>query len=169
LPSLLAPRKLLSSKAAKDRGLATVRNSALVDSRLLSFSIQLAIEPRRALPRIQLRSWSVYGGMWTKRNGESSTGPDHYKVDDAGEFSAGPLGQFEYEVDQASTLVHEVVARLSRHRPGHAIGGAASEDLQRMRPRFEGALAALAEIESHRALTQTELSRRRAFKMLLEG
>jgi hypothetical protein len=79
------------------------------------------------------------------------------------------LGRLEYEVDQASTLVRESISRLSQHRHEHTIGGAASEDLRRMRPEFEGALAALADIERCRELTQKELSQRRAFKMLLEG
>jgi hypothetical protein len=107
--------------------------------------------------------------VWTETNLESGTGRDRCTVNDGGELSARPLGQFEYEVDRASTLVHETVTRLSRHCTGHTIGNAASENLQRMRPQFEGALAALAEIERRRTLTQVEFSRRRAFKMLLEG
>lgn len=38
-----------------------------------------------------------------------------------------------------------------------------------MKPDFLGALAALAEIERRRRLTQEELAHRRTFKMLLEG
>lgn len=42
------------------------------------------------------------------------------------------------------------------------------EDLQRMRPHFEEAPTALAEIECRRGLTQTQLLLRRAFEMLLK-
>lgn len=79
------------------------------------------------------------------------------------------LGRCEFEVDRASALVYEAVGRLSRDCPEHALGGAALRDLERMRPHFEGALEALAKIERCRGLTHNELSRRRAFKMLLEG
>jgi hypothetical protein len=80
----------------------------------------------------------------------------------------GTLDRFECEVDRVSALVHDVIGRLSRHHPGYAIGEAASEDPQQMRPRFEVALTALAEIERRRELTQKEVSYRRAFKMLVE-
>ncbi|MBA2713711.1 MAG: hypothetical protein H0U55_09195 [Rubrobacteraceae bacterium] len=83
------------------------------------------------------------------------------------QLSNMPLGGFEHEVDLANALVHEAIGRLSRDHSEHAICGAASEDLQRMRPQLEGALTALAKIERHRGLTQKELSHRRAFKMLL--
>ncbi|MBA2712263.1 MAG: hypothetical protein H0U55_01740 [Rubrobacteraceae bacterium] len=107
--------------------------------------------------------------MWIERNAERDTGRDRCTANGGGQLTAGPLRQFEYEVDQANTLVSEAVRRLLRQCPEHAIGGTASEDLQRMRPCFEGALAALAEIERCRGLTQKEFSQRRAFKMLLEG
>ena len=83
-------------------------------------------------------------------------------------LSGRPLGWFEREVEQADALVQETIERLSRHHPEHTNNGAALEDLQRLRPQFEGALAALTEIERRRGLTQTEISRRRAFKMLVE-
>jgi hypothetical protein len=104
-----------------------------------------------------------------RKNAERDTGRDRCTADGDGQLLAGPLGRFEYEVDQANTLVREAIRRLSRHCPEHTIGETASEDLQRMRPCFEGALEALAEIERCRGLTQKEFSQRRAFKMLLEG
>ena len=119
------------------------------------------MEPCQALPRIRLWFSSVYQGVWTGKNAERASGGD--------QLAAGSLRQFESEVDQASTLVHEAVRHLLRDYPDHTIGGTASEDLQRMRPCCERALAALAEIERRRRLTQKEFSQRRAFKMLLDG
>lgn len=79
------------------------------------------------------------------------------------------LVRFERDVDRANALVYEAVGRLSRDYPEHAISGAASEDLRRIRPQLEGALTALAGIEQRRGLTQRELSHQRAFKMLLQA
>jgi len=75
----------------------------------------------------------------------------------------------EREVDLADALLYEAIGRLSNHCPERVIGETALEDLHRMRPHFQGALAALEEIESRRDLTLKEISRRRALKMLLEG
>jgi hypothetical protein len=65
--------------------------------------------------------------------------------------------------------VQTAIRHLSRRYPEQAIGGAALEEMQQMRPHLEGALAALAQIEERRKLTEKELSHRRAFKMLSEA
>jgi hypothetical protein len=102
-------------------------------------------------------------------NVERGTGRDRRTADVDDRSSTGPLGRFEDEVDRAGALVCEAIGRLTRHYPEHAIRGAASDDLRRMKSDFLGALAALAEIEQRRRLTHEELAHRRAFKMLLEG
>lgn len=108
-------------------------------------------------------------GVWMESNDERGSVRDRRQAESDDQPSSTPLHLFEHEVDQASTLVREAVERISRRCPEHQTGEVTLEDLQRMRPRFEGALTALAEIERRRRLTQKDLSRRRAFKMLLEG
>jgi hypothetical protein len=65
--------------------------------------------------------------------------------------------------------VQAVIALVSRVYQEQVLGAAALEDLQQMSPHLEGALAALAQIEQRRKLTDKELSYRRAFKMLTES
>ena len=79
------------------------------------------------------------------------------------------MKHFEREVDLADALLNGAIGRLSNHCPERIISETALEDLHSMRPHFQCALAALAEIESRRNLTLKEISCRRAFKMLLEG
>ena len=102
-------------------------------------------------------------------NVERAAARNRRQADEDDQLSGRSLGRLEQEVDRASALVHESVGRLTRHYPEHAICGAALNDLQRAKPHLRGALAALEEIERRRGLTQSDLSRRRAFKMLLEG
>lgn len=73
----------------------------------------------------------------------------------------------EQRVEQAEALVQETVERLSRHCPPHLLEAAAHDDLIYLRPHLEEALAAIVDIEGRRTLTEEELARRRAFKMLL--
>lgn len=107
--------------------------------------------------------------MEIQKEGERCIGRDCSLANGDERLSGRPLGRFEHEVDRADALVQEAIERLARHYPEHATCEAALEDLHRLRPHFEGALAALTEIEHCRRLTQKELSHRRAFKMLLEG
>lgn len=73
----------------------------------------------------------------------------------------------EQTVQETDALLQETVERLSRRCPPHLVGEAARDDLQDLKPRLQEALASLEDIEGHRSLTEEELSRRRAFKMLL--
>jgi hypothetical protein len=86
-----------------------------------------------------------------------------------GREDSEPSSELERRVERTDALVQTAIGRLSRHYPEQAIGGAALEDLQQMSPHLEGALAALAQIEQRRKLTEKELSHRRAFKMLLDA
>ena len=83
--------------------------------------------------------------------------------------SSGGEGPSEPErkVEEADSLLRETVEHLSRRCPSYLLGVAAYEGLTDLRPHFEGALAALEHIERRRGLTDEELARRRAFKMLL--
>jgi hypothetical protein len=80
-----------------------------------------------------------------------------------------PSGELECRVERTYVLVQTAIGRLSRGYQEQALGAAALEDLRQMRPHLEGALAALAQIEERRKLTDKELSYRRAFKMLSES
>ena len=80
-----------------------------------------------------------------------------------------PSSELQRRVERTDALVQTAIEHLSRGYPEQAIGGAALEDLQQMRPHLEEALAALVQIEERRKLTEKELSLRRAFKMLFEA
>jgi hypothetical protein len=73
----------------------------------------------------------------------------------------------EHRVEQTDALLQYTVEHLIRRCPAHLVGVAAREDLLELRPHLQGALAALEDIERRRDLTDEELTRRRAFKMLL--
>jgi hypothetical protein len=77
--------------------------------------------------------------------------------------------ELERRVERTEALVQAVIALVSRVYQEQVLSAAALEDLQQMRPHLEGALAALAQIEQRRKLTDKELSYRRAFKMLTES
>jgi hypothetical protein len=85
---------------------------------------------------------------WVRRRNESQSKP-------------------EQRVEQTDALLQHTVERLCRRCPAHLVGAAAREDLLELRPHLEDALGALAEIERRRDLTDEELTRRRAFKILL--
>jgi hypothetical protein len=76
-------------------------------------------------------------------------------------------GPSERSVEEADALLQETVELLSRRCPPHLLEAAAHDDLLYLRPHLQEALAAIADIEGRRALTDEELARRRAFKMLL--
>jgi hypothetical protein len=73
----------------------------------------------------------------------------------------------EQRVEETDALLQDTVERLSRHCPAHLVGVAAREDLLELRPHIQDALDALEDIEGRRELTDEELARRRAFKMVL--
>jgi hypothetical protein len=73
----------------------------------------------------------------------------------------------EHRVVQAAALLQDTIEHLSRRFPAHLVGEAARENLLELRPHFEDALGALADIERNRSLTDEELARQRAFKTLL--
>jgi hypothetical protein len=77
------------------------------------------------------------------------------------------MGEAERRVKETDALVRETVIRLSRSASPELLGERAHEDVLDLRPHLEEALAALAEIDRRRGLTDEELARRRAFKMLL--
>lgn len=80
--------------------------------------------------------------------------------------SKGP-NEPEQTVQETEALLRETLERLTRRCPPHLVGEAARDDLLDLKPHLEEALASLEDIEGRRSLTDEELSRRRAFKMLL--
>jgi hypothetical protein len=76
-------------------------------------------------------------------------------------------GRSERSVEAADALLQQTVELLSRRSPPHLLEAAAHDDLVYLRPLLEGALAAIVNIERRRPLTDEELARRHAFKMLL--
>ena len=72
-------------------------------------------------------------------------------------------------VEESDALVRRKVLSLSSLPAGHVIEGAAHDALRDLRPHLEEALAALGRIEQRRGLTDEELARLRAFRMLLEA
>jgi hypothetical protein len=78
------------------------------------------------------------------------------------------MGDPERRVEETDALVRETVKRLSRSGDPEVLGASAREDLLGLRPHLEEALAALADLERRRGLTDEELARRRAFRMLLQ-
>jgi hypothetical protein len=78
-------------------------------------------------------------------------------------------GSDGHEIERATALLQEATGRLARRYPEDAVRREATEDLRRMKPCLYEALATLEEIEGRRELTLEESSRRRAFRMLLEG
>jgi hypothetical protein len=87
----------------------------------------------------------------------------HYSVRTTIESRSKP----EHRVEQTVALLRDTIEHLSRRCPAHQVGEAAREDLLELRPHLQDALGALADIERHRSLTDEELARRRAFKMVL--
>jgi hypothetical protein len=73
----------------------------------------------------------------------------------------------ERKVEETDALLRETVQRLSRRCPPHLLEAAAHDDLVYLRPHLEEALAALVDIERRRSLTDEEVARQRAFKLLL--
>jgi hypothetical protein len=70
-------------------------------------------------------------------------------------------------VKRADRLLQKKIVHLSRRCPEHMLRMSASEELVRLEPHLHEALATLEDIERRRNLTDDELARRRAFKMLL--
>lgn len=82
--------------------------------------------------------------------------------------SADGCDALERRVQEADTLVRQTLLSLFRGRPpGGSLGAAAYDALVGLRPRVRGALDALEDIERLRHLTDEELARRHAFRMLL--
>lgn len=75
----------------------------------------------------------------------------------------------ERKVEEADALLRETVTRLSRRCPPLLLKAAAHDDLVDLRPHLEEAIAALVNIERQRSLTDEEVARRRAFKLLLDA
>ena len=73
------------------------------------------------------------------------------------------------KIEEADKLVRQTVTLLSRDYPPHLIGQAAHDELQNMRPHLQEALESLADIETCRNLTEEEMARRHAFRMLLNA
>jgi hypothetical protein len=87
----------------------------------------------------------------------------HHSMQTNGEERSEP----ERRVQAADALLQQTVELLSRRCPSHMLEEAAHDDLVYLRPHLEKALGAIADIEQRRDLTDKELTRRRAFKMLL--
>jgi hypothetical protein len=88
----------------------------------------------------------------------------HCSVRTNGERRSEPA---ERRVEAADALLRETVKLLSRRCPSDLLEAAAHDDLVYLRPHLEEALAATVDIERRRPLTDEELARRRAFKMLV--
>jgi hypothetical protein len=76
-------------------------------------------------------------------------------------------GDLETRVEETDALLQGKIEHLSRRCPPDLVGMAARADLLDLGPHLQDALAALADIERRRDLTDEELARRRAFKMLV--
>ena len=87
----------------------------------------------------------------------------HHSVRTRNESQTKP----EQRIEATEALLQETVEHLTRRCPAHLVGVAAREDLLELRPHLKDALVALADIEGRRNLTDEELARRRAFKMVL--
>jgi hypothetical protein len=87
----------------------------------------------------------------------------HHSMQTNGEGRSKP----ERKVEAADALLQQTVELLSRRCPRHMLEEAAHDDLVYLRPHLQEALAAMVDIEQRRDLTDEELARRRAFKMLL--
>ena len=73
----------------------------------------------------------------------------------------------ERKVEAADVLLQQTIKRLAREYPPPLLGAAAQKSMEELKPHVEEALEALGEIEGRRELTEEELARRNAFKMLL--
>jgi hypothetical protein len=130
-----------------------------------SFPTRKLGDVRTRRPCVQIPTLSLYVGRGTGKATKRGLMPDDNSVGrEDGELSS----ELERRVERTDILVQTALERISRGYPEQAIGGAALEDLQQMRPHLEEALAALVQIEERRKLTHKELSLRRAFKMLSE-
>jgi hypothetical protein len=87
----------------------------------------------------------------------------HHSMQTNGEGRSEP----ERRVEAADALLQQTVELLSRRCPPHMLEAAARDDLVYLRPHLQEAIGAIADIERRRDLTDEELARRRAFKMLL--
>jgi hypothetical protein len=88
----------------------------------------------------------------------------HHSMQTNGEGRSEP----ERRVEAADALLQQTVELLSRRCPSHMLEEAAHDDLVYLRPHLEKALGTIVDIERQRDLTDEELARRRAFKMLLD-
>jgi hypothetical protein len=73
----------------------------------------------------------------------------------------------EKEINAAIALLNEAVEHLAQKCPPPLLVAAARESLEDLEPHVHEALEALGHIERGRNLTDQELARRRAFRMLL--
>jgi hypothetical protein len=89
--------------------------------------------------------------------------PSRYWVQTNNETRSEP----ERKVEETDALLRETVQRLSQRCPPHVLEAAAHDDLVFLWPHLEEAIAALVDIERQRSLTDEEVARRRAFKLLL--
>lgn len=71
-------------------------------------------------------------------------------------------------VEECDALVRRTLLELSRLPAEHPVVGKARDRLRDLRPLLEEAYAALGRIEDNGGLTDRELARRRAFRMLLD-
>jgi hypothetical protein len=73
----------------------------------------------------------------------------------------------ERKIDETDALLRQTVEHLSTRYSPHLVGQAARDKLLDLSSHLQEALGSLADIEGRRNLTDEELARRRAFKMLL--
>jgi hypothetical protein len=73
----------------------------------------------------------------------------------------------ERKIEEADELIRQTLMLLSRGCPPDLVGQTAHDALLDMRPHLQDALESLADIEKRRNLTEVEMARRHAFKMLL--
>jgi hypothetical protein len=73
----------------------------------------------------------------------------------------------EQRIEATDRLLRQTVERLSRDYPARSVGDAACNRLSDLRPHLEDGLSALEDIKRRRELTDRELSRQRAFRMVL--
>lgn len=73
----------------------------------------------------------------------------------------------EQRIEATDRLLRQAVESLSRDYPAHSVGTAACNRLSDLWPHLEDGLSALEDIKRRRELTDQELSRQRAFRIVL--
>lgn len=92
--------------------------------------------------------------------------PNHHSAQRSADgFSNDP----QREAETADELLCQTVLRLAKDCHPGSLRSAAHDALADLRPKVQGAMESLRDIEKQRHLTDKELARRHAFSMLLRA